>query len=55
MSDSKKFFEDNGYIFVKNFLDKNLCLLLYYYIINEALRLSYLLENFEEKKFQRRY
>ena len=51
MIDSKKFFEDNGYIFVKNFLDKNLCLLLYHYIQNEALRLSYLLENFEEKDF----
>jgi len=49
--ESKQFFEENGYLIIKNFLDKNLCTLLYHHIQNEALRLGYLMENFEHKDY----
>jgi len=48
---SVNFFKENGYIVVKNFLDEKLCFLLYNYVKNEALRLAYLYENFDEEDF----
>jgi hypothetical protein len=49
--EAKQFFKENGYVVIRGFLDKNLCILLYHHIQNEALRLGYLLENYEHKDF----
>jgi hypothetical protein len=44
LSPSAKFFKENGYIKVENFIDKNMAYFLYNYVIMESKRLSFLNE-----------
>ena len=44
LSPSAKFFKENGYIKVENFIDKNMAYFLYNYVIIESKRLSFLNE-----------
>jgi hypothetical protein len=47
--DTKKFFEENNYILVKNFLNKELCKLLYMYSITQVRAIDYKKLNCESK------
>jgi len=47
--DTKKFFEENNYILIKNFLNKELCKLLYTYSITQVRAIDYKKLNCENK------
>ena len=39
---SSDFFEENSYLVIKNFIDKNMCGLLYHHVLSSAKRLNYI-------------